>query len=102
MDRQCDTRRALSGFRTAVVVVAAAVTVGGTISGARAAKPAPAAPPRLRALLIAAHVPLAGGAPPAASSFPAAWTAFQRFARTGPDGELLFEFGVFESHFWGT
>ena len=91
------------GFRTGFVLLATVVTLGGPASGARAAGPAPAGVAELRALLVAAHVPLARAATPAAPSFPAAWTAFQRFARDGePNDELRFEFGVFESHFWGT
>jgi hypothetical protein len=78
-------------------MVAAVVVVA--CPSARAAGPAA----ELRALLVTAHVPLARGATAPASSFPAAWTAFQQFARDGgPHASLRFEFGVFESHFWGT
>ena len=67
---------------------------------------------RLRAMLAEAHVPVGRGTTPAAPSFPAAWRAFQRFALISvdrrdlsgeePNDDLLFEFGVFESNFWGT
>jgi hypothetical protein len=67
---------------------------------------------RLRGLLAAAHVPVRRGTTPAVASFPEAWKAFRRFARIPvdrrdlsgdePNDDLLFEFGVFESHYWGT
>jgi hypothetical protein len=50
-------------------------------------------------------VPLERGQHPSAASFHAAWTAFQRFARLPAErrgGDLLFEFGVFESRDYGT
>ncbi len=86
-------------MRTAFGVLAAA-TVVASAPGAGAGSGAQ----RLRSLLAGAHVSLDRGKTPTASSFPAAWAAFRRFART--DGErgagLFYEFGVFESHFWGT
>jgi hypothetical protein len=92
---------ALLGYRTGLLTVAAVVSLGS--AGARAAGPAPTSAAELRALLVGAQVPLARGATAPASSFPAAWTAFQQFARDGgPNTVLRFEFGVFESHFWGT
>jgi hypothetical protein len=57
---------------------------------------------RLRALLAGAHVPLDRAKTPTVVSFPAAWSAFQRFARSTKPNDLFFEFGVFESHYWGT
>jgi hypothetical protein len=66
----------------------------------------------LRALLSAAHVPVGRGKKPSAASFLVAWTAFQRFARLAvdrddlsgdePNDDLLYEFGVYESTYWGT
>jgi hypothetical protein len=60
---------------------------------------------QLRALLARGDVSIDRGTMPPASAFPAAWKTFQRFTRM-PDGRhgsgLLFEYGVFESHFWGT
>src|SRR5262249_36873818 len=53
--------------------------------------------------LADAHVPLARGTTPTVASFPASWAAFQRFARSGgANDELLFGFGVYGSHYWGT
>ena len=78
---------------TAVVLAAAASSDRGAPDGAA----------ELRASLTAAGVPLARGATPAASSFQATWRAFQSFARARKsNADLLFEFGVFESRFWGT
>lgn len=98
---------------TAVVLVVAAC---GGKAGSRPGEPAPmhvaAGATRLRALLLGAHVPVGRGKTPAAPSFPDAWVVFQRFARipvdrhelggNQPDDDLLYEFGVFESNFWGT
>jgi hypothetical protein len=60
---------------------------------------------QLRALLREADVPLERGATPRAQSFSAAWQSFERYARlpAGTDGgDLVFETGVYESHYWGT
>jgi hypothetical protein len=57
----------------------------------------------LRALLTGAGILLARGSPQTAASFPAAWATFKRFAPSGgPGGDLVYEFGVFESKDYGT
>ena len=89
------------GLRTGLVLTASALALAGAAQAGRADRQSQGAA-ELRALLAAAHVPLARGATPTASSFPAAWSAFQRFVQEGNPRGLLFEFGVFESHFWGT
>jgi len=97
------------------VLLAAIAAIGIAGCGGRA-NPAEmhvaASATRLRALLVAAHVPIGRGKSPTAASFPAAWTVFQRFGRLPvdshdlsgeqPDDDLLYEFGVFESNFYGT
>jgi hypothetical protein len=89
----------MAGLRAALVVLAAIVLV--TPASGGGADPGAA---RLRALLADAHVSVDRGTTPTVASFPSAWAAFQRFARTGArsNSPLLFEFGVFESRFWGT
>jgi hypothetical protein len=70
--------------------------------GARdAGTAAPGGAVRLQALLAAADVPVGRGKNPAATTFPAAWAAFERFARER-DAELVYGFGVFESRYYGT
>ena len=100
--------------------VATAVTLVGAACGGESGRspnepasvPVAASATRLRPLLAQAQVPVGRGTTPAAPSFPAAWRAFQRFARIPvdrrdlsgdePNDDLRFEFGVFESNFWGT
>ena len=112
--------RCIAGYRIPFIGLAAAVVLLGTACGSdpgsgpsqAGAMRAAASATRLRALLAAAHVPVGRGKTPAASSFSAAWATFQRFARIPvdrrdlsgdePNDDLLFEFGVFESNFWGT
>ena len=93
-----DTRGELSskiGFATlaaAVAILAAAGVAGASPSAGE-----------LRALLVGAGVPLERGSTPTAASFPAAWTTFRRFAPVcGPGGDIVYEFGVFESKDYGT
>ena len=90
--------------------LAAVVTLLGA-AHADASMPSEAGAARLRALLVSAGVQLARGKHQSPASFPAAWKTFQRFAvipvESGapggkPDDDLLFEFGVFESNFYGT
>ena len=108
-----DLKIGFAAVATAVTLLGAAC---GGESGRSPNEPASirvaASATRLRALLAQAQVPVGRGTTPAAPSFPAAWRAFQRFARIPVDGrdlsgdepndDLLFEFGVFESNFWGT
>jgi hypothetical protein len=110
----------VAGLRTGFVLLATAITLvasscggqAGSRSGAPESMRAATSAARLKALLAAAQVPVGRDKTPAAPSFPAAWSAFQRFARIPvdrhdlssdePNDDLLFEFGVFESNFWGT
>lgn len=96
--------------------VAALVIAGCGGEGSRTGQPAamhvPASAARLRALLASAHVPVGRGKAPTAGSFPAAWAVFRHFGRIPvdshdlsgdqPNDDLLFEFGVFESNYYGT
>jgi hypothetical protein len=113
------TRR-VGGIKIGVAGLATAVALLGAACGEQvrssSTEPAPVhlstGATRLHALLAAARVPVGRGKSPAARSFPAAWKTFRRFARipvAGPepsgdeaDDDLLFEFGVFESNFYGT
>jgi hypothetical protein len=88
-------------LRTGIVLIATAAALFAAAQTGRADRPAQNVAD-LRALLVAAHVPLTRGSTATASSFPAAWSAFRRFVQEGKPEGLLFEFGVFESHFWGT
>jgi hypothetical protein len=99
---------ASSKFRFAALAAVVAL-IGAT--HADASMPSAGGAARLRGLLVEAGVPLVRGQTPAAASFPAAWRTFRRFAlipveSSAPSGksddDLLFEFGVFESNFYGT
>jgi hypothetical protein len=80
------------GFATLVAALA--------VAGAASASPGAG---ELRELLIGAGVPLERGSPQTPASFPAAWTTFKRFAPAGGiGGDLVYEFGVFESKDYGT
>jgi hypothetical protein len=88
----------VAALRTAFFTLVVAMTLVAPASGG-GADPSAA---RLRALLAGADVPLDRAKTPTVGSFPAAWTAFQSFARSAEPSGLFFEFGVFESHYWGT
>jgi len=94
----CDTR-VVAGVRPALAAVALSITLVASAHGGSAPSAA-----GLRTLLAGAHVPLSRGATQTVASFPAAWAAFQRFARldNDPSDDVRYEFGVFESKFWGT
>jgi hypothetical protein len=86
-------------LRPGLLILVAVAVLSGAARDARATTPGGAV--RLQALLGAAKVPVGRGKNPAASTFPAAWAAFKRFARER-DGELVYGFGVFESQYYGT
>jgi hypothetical protein len=86
-------------FKIGLATLAAAVAILGSAGGASASPSAGT----LRALLVGAGVPLERGSTQTAASFPAAWTTFRRFAPLGgAGGDLVYEFGVFESKDYGT
>jgi hypothetical protein len=93
-------------FRIGFATCAAAVSLlGGAVGGRASPSPVAADAAGLRALLAGAGVPLARGTAQKVASFPLAWRTFQRFIRIpagGRDADLIFEFGVFESHLYGT
>jgi hypothetical protein len=100
----------VASSRTRLSALAAVVVLFGA-TRADAATPSAAGAARLRALLVTSGVPLVRGQTPPARSFPAAWRTFRRFTLIpapggNPSGntadDLLFEFGVFESNFYGT
>jgi hypothetical protein len=83
------------GFATLAVVVAILVVAGDASASPSAGE--------LRGLLVGAGIPLERGSTETPASFPAAWTAFKRFALVGgAGGDLVYEFGVFESKDYGT
>jgi hypothetical protein len=104
-----------SRLTSAAAVLAVALAVSGC-GGSKLDGPPPmhavGSAATLRALLAAAHVPLGRGKHPQASSFVAAWAAFQRFelipvdqhdlSGNQPNDDLLFELGVLETTLWGT
>jgi len=81
---------------------ASLIAAGAILASAAGASASPSAGD-LRALLAGAGVPLQRGSTQTATSFPAAWTTFRRFAPLGgPGGDLVYEVGVFESKDYGT
>jgi hypothetical protein len=86
-------------FRIGFATLAAAVAILAS-TGSASASPSAG---ELRARLVGAGVPLERGATPSAASFRAAWATFKRFAQAGErGGDLVYEFGVFESKDYGT
>jgi hypothetical protein len=84
-----------TGFATLAAAVATLALAGGASASPSAGE--------LRGLLVSAGVPLERGSAQTPASFPAAWTAFRRFAPLGGvGGDLVYEFGVFESRDYGT